>query len=220
MKTKTKNEIKAFIKPYKETIAQLIQIFRPELWAFKEVMGTWYSSQKQIYFQEFLEGIAYDFANASLNQQDVRLLMKKVSNSGNYKTMADILDSVFFSHGKISRTILGIITGKFMRDDNLDYEDMVIISALKDLFDEDLNRFWQYCSYLPMREDDPISFIEQYSETDKIIVEKLQNVGILGRDLATRLSGKSLRFELTIISKRLQNYMRTVQSVFENAVNN
>ena len=53
-----------------------------------------------------------------------------------------------------------------------------------------------------------------YSEKDRLIVDKLQNSGILGRDLAgNRLGGsESLRFELTSVSKRLKNYLQAIQS--------
>lgn len=134
MRTKNKNEVKALVKPYIEIVNQLGQNFLPQVWAIKDVIGTVYSSQKQIHFQDFVEGIAYYFATDSLSADDVKALMKKVSESQNYETMTNILDSVFFSHSKISRAILGIITGKFLRFDTLDYEDMVIINALKDLF--------------------------------------------------------------------------------------
>ena len=215
MRTKTKNEVKALVKPYIEIVNQLGQNFLPPVWAIKDVMGTIYSSQKQIHFQDFVEGVAYYFANDSLSADAVNVLMKKVSDSRNYETMTSILDSVFFSHSKISRTILGIITGKFLRYNTLDYEDMVIINALKDLFDEDLSQFWRYCNYPQIDENDNTTIMDHYSATDRLIVEKLQNVGVLGRDLAgNRLGGAMLRFELTTVSKRLRTYLETIRPVF------
>lgn len=215
MRTKTKNEIKALVKPYVEMVNQFGENYLSPVWAIKDVMGAVYSSQKQIHFQDFVEGIAYYFATDSLSSDDVNALMKKVSDSKNYEMMTNILDSVFFSHSKISRTILGIITGKFLHHDTLDYEDMVIISALKDLFDEDLNQFWRYCSYKPKSTDDKTSIMDHYSVTDRLIVEKLQNAGVLGRDLAgNRLGGAILRFELTIVSDKLRTYLDTLRPVF------
>lgn len=215
MRTKTINEIKALVKPYVEMVNQFGENYLSPVWAIKDVMGAVYSSQKQIHFQDFVEGIAYYFATDSLSSDDVNALMKKMSDSKNYEVMTNILDSVFFSHSKISRTILGIITGKFLHHDTLDYEDMVIISALKDLFDEDLNQFWRYCSYKPKSTDDKTSIMDHYSVTDRLIVEKLQNAGVLGRDLAgNRLGGAILRFELTIVSDKLRTYLDTLRPVF------
>lgn len=216
MRTKTKNEIKAFVAPYVEILNQCGETFLSPVWSVKEIMGRVYSSQKQIHFQEFVEGMGYYFANNSIDSQDVKALVRKVSDSDNYETMTSILDSVFFSHSKISRAILGIITGKFMREDTLDYEDMVLVSALRDLFDEDLVQFWRYCSYKPKHANDRTSFLDHFSETDRLIVEKLQNAGFLGRDLAgNRLgSSASLRFELTTVSKRLKSYLDAVRPAF------
>ena len=138
MKTKTKSEIRALMAPCIEILNQCGETFLSPVWSVKEVMGKVYSSQKQIHFQEFVEGIAYLFANNSLDKSNVEALVKKVSDSANHETVTSILDSVFFSHCKISRTILGIITGKLMQFDKLDYEDMVLISALRNLFDDSL----------------------------------------------------------------------------------
>ena len=215
MRTKTKNEIKALVKPYIEIVNLVGENTLSPVWAIKDILGAVYSSQKQIHFQDFVEGIAYYFATNSLSDDDVRALMKKVSDSKNYETMTNILDSVFFSHSKISRAILGIITGKFLHDDTLDYEDMVIVGALKDLFDEDLNQFWRYCSFKPNASDDRTSIMSHFSATDRLIIEKLQNAGVLGRDLAgNRLGGAMLRFELTIVSKKLRTYLEAIRPIF------
>ena len=215
MRTKTKNEIKALVKPYVEVVNQVGENSLSPVWAIKDILGAVYSSQKQIHFQDFVEGIAYYFATSSLSVNDVNALMKKVSDSKNYETMTNILDSVFFSRSKISRAILGIITGKFLHNDTLDYEDMVIIGALKDLFDEDLNQFWRYCNYPQISISDNTIIMDHYSATDRLIVEKLQNAGVLGRDLAgNRLGGAMVRFELTIISKKLRTYLAAIRPVF------
>lgn len=202
MKTKTKNEIKAFVAPYVEILNQCGETFLSPVWSVKEVMGKVYSSQKQIHFQEFVEGIAYRFANDSMDKSDVEALAKKVSDSANYETMTSILDSVFFSHSKISRAVLGIITGKLMQYDKLDYEDMVLVNALRDLFDDDLSEFCRYANHHPTHPIEKIVFLEHCTDTDRLIVEKLQNVGVLGRDLAeNRLGGAMLRFEPTTKQK-------------------
>lgn len=220
MRTKIKNEIKATTAPYVEIINQIGETFLSPVWSVKEIMGVMYSSQKQLFFQDYINGIAYYYSNDSLDEKDVKTLVKKVSDSNNFETMTSILDSVFFSHSKLSRAILGIITGKFMRFDKLDYEDMVLISAMKDLFDEDLTQFRKYCSYKPKGEIERIVYVENYSGRDRIIIEKLQNRGVLGRDMANRLSGLALRFELTSVSDRLKGYVDVVRPSVVNEGNN
>lgn len=215
MRTKTKNEIKALMTPYVEILNQCGESFLSPVWSVKEVMGKVYSSQKQIHFQEFVEGIAYHFANDSMDKNDVEALVKKVSDSTNHETMTSILDSVFFSHSKISRTILGIISGKLLRCDKLDYEDMVLVSALRDLFDNELTEFWRYANRQPTHPIDRIALLEHCSSTDRLIVEKLQNVGVLGRDTAgNRLGGAILRFEPTTITERLKSYLDAIRPAF------
>lgn len=215
MREKTKNELKAVAAPYIEIVNQLGQTFLPPVWSAKEIMGAVYASQKKIHFQDFVEGIAYFFADESIEPKDAEILLKKVSDPSNYETMTGILDSVFFSHSKISRSILGVITGKFLCDNKLDYEDMVLSSALKDVFDGELNRFFMYCSYPQKSAEDKTSFVEHYTELDRLVVEKLQNVGILGRDLAgARLGNNLLCFELTTVAKRLKNYLDAIQPYF------
>lgn len=215
MKTKTKNEIKALVAPYVEILNQCGETFLSPVWSVKEVMGKVYSSQKQIHFQEFVEGIAYHFANGSMDKNDVEALVKKVLDSANHETMTSILDSVFFSHCKISRAVLGIITGKLMQYDKLDYEDMVLVNALRDLFDDDLSEFWRYANRQPTHPIEKIVFLGHCTTTDRLIVEKLQNIGVLGRDLAgNRLGGAMLRFELTIITERLKSYLDAVRPAF------
>lgn len=57
--------------------------------------------------------------------------------------------------------------------------------------------------------------MSHYSATDRLIVEKLQNAGVLGRDLAgNRLGGAMLRFELTIVSKKLRTYLEAIRPIF------
>lgn len=215
MRTKTKNEIRALMDPYVQILNQCGATFLSPVWSVKEIMGKVYSSQKQIHFQEFVEGIAYHFANNSMDKSDVEALVKKVSDSTNHETMTSILDSVFFSHCKISRTILGIITGKLMRYDKLDYEDMVLVNALRNLFDDDLSEFWRYTNHQPTHPIEKVVFLDHCTETDRLIVEKLQNAGVLGRDLTgNRLGGAMLRFEPTIITERLKSYLDAISPAF------
>ncbi len=219
MKTKTKREIALELKPIQSMLNSLGKLLLPVLWEAKDVFSSLYSAQKEIDFQDFIEGIAIDFSYNNLNEKDVIRLTKRVSNSKNHQYMSNILDSVFFSKSKFSRTILGLITGKFLRDDSLDYEDLVLCCALKDTFDDDLNAFWRFYD-IPTKKtnvDDKTIFLDEYTEKDRLIVEKLQNNGILGRDLvAGRIGGNiiPLRYEITSVSIRLKAYMDSIQPLF------
>ena len=53
MRTKTKNEIKALVKPYVEVVNQVGENSLSPVWAIKDILGAVYSSQKQIHFQDF-----------------------------------------------------------------------------------------------------------------------------------------------------------------------
>lgn len=219
IKTKTKREIALELKPIQSMLNSLGKLLLPVLWEAKDVFSSLYSAQKEIDFQDFIEGIAIDFSYNSLNEKDVKQLTKRVSNSKNHQYMSNILDSVFFSKSKFSRTILGLITGKFLRDDSLDYEDLVLCCALKDTFDDDLNAFWRFYGVHKLKTNvgDKTTFLNEYTEKDRLIVEKLQNNGILGRDLVEgRLAGviTPLRYEITSVSVRLKAYMDSIQSLF------
>lgn len=219
MKTKTKREIALELKPIQSMLNSLGKLLLPVLWEAKDVFSSLYSAQKEIDFQDFIEGIAIDFSYNNLNEKDVIRLTKRVSNSKNHQYMSNILDSVFFSKSKFSRTILGLITGKFLRDDSLDYEDLVLCCALKDTFDNDLNAFWRFYD-IPTKKtnvDDKTIFLDEYTEKDRLIVEKLQNNGILGRDLVEGRIGRNiipLRYEITSVSIRLKAYMDSIQPLF------
>ena len=101
----------------------------------------------------------------------------------------------------------------------MDYEDLVLCCALKDTFDDDLNAFWRFYGVPKLKTNvgDKTTFLNEYTEKDRLIVEKLQNNGILGRDLVEgRLAGviTPLRYEITSVSVRLKAYMDSIQSLF------
>lgn len=194
------------------------EIFLPRLWKIKDAFSIVYSSAKDSAFQDFLEGIAFKFSINNLTESDIEQMTVLISDNSNNQFLTNILDSVFFSKSKICRNILGILAGKFLIENEVDYEDLTLSVALKDLFDNDLMEFNSLYKMTPSKSniDDQTIFIGNYSSTQRIIVEKLQNSGILGRDLAlNRLAGSGvppLRYNLTSVSHRLFEYLESVIS--------
>jgi len=89
---------------------------------------------------------------------------------------------------------------------------MVLVSALKEVFDKDINQVYNYLTEKNVEMIGTMVFIPNHKEKDRLIVEKLQNIGVLGRDLAgNRLGGNMLRFEVTSVSKRLQSYIEIIK---------
>ena len=214
---------KTKLQTYKGAGAKLVDLLGetllPQVWKIKDAFSILYSSAKNNAFQEFLEGIAIDFLMNDLTGDDIEQLSTQISRNGANQFLTNILDSVFFSKCKLCRCILGIIAGKFLTTNQVDYEDLTLTLALKDLFDDDLNEFKLLYNRQPAKTnvDNSTIFMGSYTDTQRIIVEKLQNSGILGRDLApNRLMGSSgilpLRYSLTVVSNRLYSYIEIFKS--------
>lgn len=189
------------------------ETFLPKLWKIKDAFSIVYSSAKDIAFQDFLEGMAINFANNNLKVQDIEELSIQVGKDSNNEFLTIILDSVFFSKSKMCRIVLGIIAGKYLNQNEMDYEDLALAVALKDILDIDLSEFKTFRERKPSKNnlDDKTIFVGDYTLTQRIVVENLQNLAVLGRDLApNRLAGKGvspLRYELTSVSNRLYEYI-------------
>ena len=216
MDASEKLNLKILKKSSSKLIDLLGETFLPKLWKIKDAFSIVYSSAKDIAFQDFLEGMEYNFANNNLAEQDIEELYIQVEKNGNNELLTIILDSVFFSKSKMCRIVLGIIAGKYLNQNEMDYEDLTLAVALKDILDIDLSVFITLCERKPTENNlgDQTIFIGDYTSTQRIIVEKLQNLAVLGRDLApNRLAGKGvspLRYELTSVSKRLYEYIEVL----------
>jgi hypothetical protein len=200
-----------------DAVTNLISEIIPGYNVIKDALSSIYSALKEEFFVDFLLGIAFSYNNGALSEKDVEKLTKKLSNAANNQIVASIIDSVFFSKTKDSRVILGIIAGKYLLTDSLDYADLTLSVALKDLFDDDLKEFGNFYNKKPLATnvDNCTIFIDEYTETQKYIFEKLQNLGLIGRDLApNRLcdaNGFPLRYTLTNVSDRLNKYLSDIK---------
>ena len=188
---------------------QALQFLSPNLSAVKEIAGKLYANQKQSSFMDYLKGMAVYFISNSLTEEQIYYYVKKMSDSDYAQTVTDILDSVFFSRCKTCRLILGIITGKLLLSDTLDYEDMVLIHALRNLFDEELTYFVKYINMSELSSKDTVIALSEYEPKDKVIIEKLKNMNLLGSELQGFKFGPTLSFEVTFISQRLFGYIRS-----------
>ena len=176
-------------------------------------------AQKRECFFEFLAGVAIDSKTNTFSQEDIEKLQTELLDKENDQVISNILDAVFFSTNITCRLVLGVIARSYLDKDSLCYEDMVLVIALKELLDDDLYAFKLFYGMKPVtsKVDDEICILDSYSMFQRIVLEKLQNLNILGKDLSgARLGGISLRFEKTTVSDRLIEYLNIVEAVLNN----
>ena len=112
--------------------------------------------------------------------------------------------------------ILGIITAKYLIEGDLDYCDLYLIAAIKDLYDADIRMFVKL--YLNTAHKDETAVLNDYSEQERVVLDKLQNLNIFGRDRTPgRLLGekKPLFYEKTEVSTRLFSYYNSLASAYD-----
>lgn len=100
-----------------------------------------YSASKKTQFNDFIHGLSIRLQQQRFTEAENEELVRKLANFETYKYMSTIIDSVFFSKSSRARVILGIITAIYLSSDSIPYEDLVIISALKDLLDDEISIF-------------------------------------------------------------------------------
>lgn len=181
----------------------------PEINAIANISKKIYLEQKNRKLRDFFCAYALKREMKHLTEDDIREFSQKCSNPETESVINDILDSVIFSGSHKSRFVLGIIAGNLLRNNGLNYEDMILIRALKDLLDEELERFLFFCTVRPNDGMNGVSLLEDCHRKDFLIMEKLQNLGIFSRDLSIRFDIKNteLRFLQTDISRRLHEYL-------------
>lgn len=106
-----------------------------------EWMPSAYRYFKSSSFLDFISGFGLKIDGEKIKKRDIEKLSKKLEKFGNYKYMSAVLDGVFFSKSALSRIILGIICATYIEEPTIPYEDMIIITALKDTLDEELIKF-------------------------------------------------------------------------------
>ncbi len=215
MSESEKFNLKILKKHGSKLVDLLGETFLPILWKVKDACSIVYSAAKDTAFQDFLEGMAFNFANNNLTENDIEQLTIQVGKGSNNEFLTIILDSVFFSKSKLCRIVLGIIAGKYLNQNDMDYEDLTLSVALKDLFDIDLLEFKTLCERKSSKInlDNQTNSINDNSSTLRIIVEKLQNMGVFGRDLAPNrlgVPGVLPWYDITTVSIRLLDYMKDI----------
>ena len=175
-----------------------------------ESWAKFWGEKKQISFMQYLEALGIQENQGFLSEKDIEKLLKKLKNPQNNDTITNILDSVFFSKNKTCRLILAIITTKLAYSDSLDYIDLILIPALRELYDKDLMYFCQFYQ-MPCVEKEPnFVYTESNNVEEYLALNKLLNLNILGRDNVDRFGGDSsniLRFFKNAVSERLYDYI-------------
>lgn len=186
------------------------------IWSIKELVKCSYSSAKQIAFNDFLFGIYQKVQKENLSEKDIKKFAKKLDKQEYFNYISNIIDTMFFSKCKMARYILGWIIMKYLIEDELDYEDLVLVNALKDVFDFEIEEFTKFAQEPDNGPDKEIGtglvFINDYNESCRIFITKFINAGIFGNDLAgNRLSGDGkfpLKYVKTSVTNRLLEYIK------------
>lgn len=192
-------------------------------WQIKDIFANFYNSCKKAYFLNFLCGIGFDISTNSIDEKKINSLSQKLVNNKNYEYVTEILDSVFFTHSQKCCTILGLITSKLLMSNEFTYVDRIISLALKDMFDNDLELFSYFYSMESVATnnmaDKRLSIVSDYSDEQRIVLEKLTRLNLLGNDLAGgRFTAGNeekhpLRYEKTLVSDSLDKYIKMIENV-------
>jgi len=100
-----------------------------------------YIACKKAQFNDFIQGLNISLQQQKFTEEENAELIRKLANIETYKYMSTIIDSVFFSKSCRSRAILGVIMANYTCSDTIPYEDLIIINALKELIDDELDVF-------------------------------------------------------------------------------
>ena len=187
----------------------------PNVAATAETIIELHKKQKVADFRDFLCGMTYNVDSGHFQQENIERLQAELIDKDNDQAVSCILDAVFFSKNLACRVILGIIARKYLNTDNIDYEDMTLVIALKDLLDDDLMLFTKLYDVVPHSYStvhDTCQY-DVYSPKERVMLEKLQNLNIFGKDLVpSRVVGRNipLYYETTSISQRLMDYLNVI----------
>lgn len=200
----------------------MFDTFCPKMANLVDTFVETHRAYKKACFFEFLAGLAIDPKSNKLLQEDIDKLQQELLDKENDQVISNILDAVFFSTNLTCRLILSIIARTYLEKDLLDYEDLVLVIALKDLLDVDLDIFKLFYAMKPVSSnlDNETCILDSYSMYQRIVLEKLQNLNILGKDLAgSRFGGTTLRFQKTTVSDKLMKYLNLVETILDNQHN-
>ena len=175
-----------------------------------------YRLMKQSSFIDFLNGINFQSEQSGFTSDMLNKIADKLEVPENYTYLSSIIDSVFFSKSRKARILLGIITANYINFDTISYEDLILITALKDLLDEELDAFLViYDGATGQGKEDSNGngafFFPYYPEKTLIntTFSKLKSMNVLG-DKAMALTSKSpgsLHANITTITEKLKYYL-------------
>ncbi|MBD5436782.1 MAG: hypothetical protein HDR36_09870 [Treponema sp.] len=187
------------------------------VWEVKNFIKNCYGTYKELSFDEFIKSMYGQFESRQATVEDINRYIEELRKSNANQYISNIIDSLFFSKCILASQILGLITAKYLIDGDLDYCDLFLISALKDLYDEDIRNFMNLYHKLSTAKNG-LATLSNYSDKERVLLDKLQNLNILGRDRATnRLCGSTLPlyFERTDVSIRLAEYYNLLASTYD-----
>ena len=187
------------------------------IWEVKNFIKNCYGTYKELSFDEFIKSIYAQFESQQATIEDINGYIEKLRKSNANQYISNIIDSLYFSKCILASQILGLITAKYLIKNDLDYCDLYLISALKDLYDDDIRNFMSLYYKLSTSKNGLATLID-YSDKERVLLEKLQNLNILGRDRATGRFGSDsnpLYFERTEVSQRLAEYYNLLASVYD-----
>ena len=194
---------------YKHHKSLMTKILGKFLKVDTESWAKFWGEKKQISFMQYLQTLGIKDNQGFLSETDIEKLLEKLNDLQNNDTISNILDSVFFSKNKTCRLILAMITTKLAYSDSLDYIDLILIPALRELYDKDLRIFCQFFHMSGIEKNPNIVYIENDIIEEQLALNKLLNLNIFGRDNVSRLGDNPniLRYIKNVVSERLFDYI-------------
>ncbi len=188
------------------------EVFGP-LWEIKNFAKSCYGAFKELSFDKFIDAIYSRFESQNITEKDINKCIEKLQNDNGMQYISNILDSLFFSKCILASQILGLITAKYLSENDLDYCDLYLVTALKDLYDSDIRIFVKFYMNNAQTEDNVI-ILNEYTEQERAILDKLQNLNIFASDIVSGRLGdgkhKPILYEKTEVSIRLLDYYKAL----------
>jgi len=157
------------------------------------------SLSKKLRFKSFLKSYSKCITtNYHLDDDEILRLQKYFSNPDNVHWVADVIDNAILSRSLKSASLLGLITGRIIKDKTpINDNDIIIIKTLKELTDIDISNFKVLYRYINKR----------YINTSSFYLES--NLEIRSRDFYDSVLGKSGninvdKFSLDLTIERLK----------------
>ncbi len=202
-----------------KTAASIVKEFSKEVLANVPYVNAIINSLSEVYhtcknlkLNSFLYSLAKSIESNS-QIVDYDSLVKMLSNGSNI--IGDIIDSVLISRSEKTQFILGIIAGNYYYHDTFDYEDLTLIGAIRNLLDEDLNKFAELYETIEKYGRDSTSYTPNEinpSTSDYVCIEKLVSAGLFGSKSYKPLTFadekvNGITLVITPVSTRLKTYL-------------